>query len=117
MVKPGDGPTQPPGTLKLTSAELAKFDGSDDSLPLYLAVKKTIFDVSKAKDMYGPGKSYHAFVGKDASRALGMSTTKLEHCVSDYSTLDVDQLQVLEQWYALYVKKYNIVGQLVDGEE
>lgn len=73
-----------------TVEELAQYDGTDSSKPIYLAVKKTVYDVSKSIAFYGPGGSYKNFAGKDASRALGlfilillgMSTTKIEHCLS-----------------------------------
>lgn len=58
------------GPVYLTPAELARFDGTDTSLPIYLAVNGTIFDVSAGAHTYGPGGSYHAFAGHDASRAF-----------------------------------------------
>lgn len=58
------------GPIHLTLDELAKYDGSDSTLPIYLAVNGTIFDVSAGAQTYGPGGSYHAFAGHDASRAF-----------------------------------------------
>lgn len=58
------------GPVYLTPVELAKYDGSDSSLPIYLAINGTIFDVSAGAHTYGPGGSYHAFAGHDASRAF-----------------------------------------------
>lgn len=58
------------GPVHLTLAELVKYDGSDPSLPIYLAINGTIFDVSAGAHTYGPGGSYHAFAGHDASRAF-----------------------------------------------
>lgn len=58
------------GPIYLTTAELARYDGSDTSLPIYLAVNGTIFDVSAGAHTYGPGGSYHAFAGHDASRGF-----------------------------------------------
>lgn len=58
------------GPVYLTPAELVKYDGTDPSLPIYLAVNGTIFDVSAGAHTYGPGGSYHAFAGHDASRAF-----------------------------------------------
>ncbi|KAJ9664138.1 hypothetical protein H2198_000356 [Neophaeococcomyces mojaviensis] len=58
------------GPVNLTPAELAKYDGSDPGLPIYLAVNGIIFDVSAGSHTYGPGGSYHAFAGHDASRAF-----------------------------------------------
>lgn len=58
------------GPVHLTLAELAKYDGTDPTLPIYLAINGTIFDVSAGAHTYGPGGSYHAFAGHDASRAF-----------------------------------------------
>lgn len=62
----------------------------------------TIFDVSKKVDVYGKGKSYNLFAGKDASKALGMSSLKPEDAVSDYSTLPENERKVLEEWYSFF---------------
>lgn len=35
-------------------------DGSNDK-PIYVAIKGTVFDVTKKADMYGSGKSYNIF--------------------------------------------------------
>ena len=35
--------------------------------PLYLAITARIYDVSAAWAFYGPGKSYHGLVGRDAT--------------------------------------------------
>jgi hypothetical protein len=62
----------------------------------------TIFDVSNKVDVYGKGKSYNLFAGKDASRALGMSSLKPEDAISDYSTLPENERSVLEEWYSFF---------------
>lgn len=38
-----------------TKEELARYDGKDASLPVYFAVKGKVYDVSSAKNFYGPG--------------------------------------------------------------
>ncbi|KAJ5259242.1 hypothetical protein N7478_012223 [Penicillium angulare] len=58
------------GPVKLTPAELSRYDGNDESLPIYVAVNGHIFDVSANPAMYGPGGGYHFFAGKDATRAF-----------------------------------------------
>ncbi|KAJ5704215.1 hypothetical protein N7493_011353 [Penicillium malachiteum] len=58
------------GAVNLTPAELALYNGSDESLPIYLAVNGSIFDVSANPAMYGPGGSYNFFAGRDATRAF-----------------------------------------------
>ncbi|GJJ16226.1 hypothetical protein Clacol_010522 [Clathrus columnatus] len=100
----------PPKDDTFTLEQLAYYNGSDPNTPLYIAIKGTVFDVTAKPDTYGPGKSYHCFVGKDASRALGKSSLKDEDLVADYSTLDEGQLKVLDDW-----KRYNIVGHVVSN--
>ncbi|ORX50231.1 cytochrome b5 [Hesseltinella vesiculosa] len=106
--------TEAPKTTPYTVAELAKYDGSDPSLPIYVAIKGDIFDVTKNQDSYSKGKGYNVFTGKDASRALGMSSLKPEDCVSDYSTLTEKELETLDQWHAFFSKRYNIIGKVAN---
>ncbi|KAL2160770.1 hypothetical protein VTH06DRAFT_967 [Thermothelomyces fergusii] len=58
------------GPIYLTLDELAAYDGSDPSKPIYLAINGTIYDVSSNPGTYGPGGSYQFFSGCDASRAF-----------------------------------------------
>ncbi|ORY64355.1 uncharacterized protein BCR38DRAFT_409729 [Pseudomassariella vexata] len=58
------------GPLRLTLDELAQYDGTDDTKPLYLAINGSIYDVSSNRRTYGPGGSYHIFAGVDASRGF-----------------------------------------------
>jgi predicted heme/steroid binding protein len=137
-----------PLDVPYTQEQLRGFDGSDPSKPIYVAIKGTIafscglspahdpkgtiFDVSKKGDVYGKGKSYNLFAGKDASKALGMSSLKPEDAVPDYSTLPENERNVLDDWYSFFKcvcrlavvlvlmsyfpsrKRYNIVGIVVD---
>ncbi|KAE8373838.1 cytochrome b5-like heme/steroid binding domain-containing protein [Aspergillus bertholletiae] len=58
------------GPLSLTPDQLALYNGSDSSLPIYLAINGYVFDVSANRLVYGPGGHYNFFTGKDASRAF-----------------------------------------------
>ncbi|PWN27903.1 cytochrome b5 [Jaminaea rosea] len=110
-MEPTTAPTHPPRLdNKISRAELSKYDGSNPDLPVYVAIKGNVFDVSPKREMYSPGKGYHIFAGKDGSRGLGMSSLKPEDAVADYSTLDDKQLKVLDDWVAYYTKRYNIEG-------
>ncbi|KAI7850197.1 cytochrome b5-like heme/steroid binding domain-containing protein [Circinella umbellata] len=97
----------------ITVSELAKYDGSNAELGIYVAIKGDIFDVSENTGAYGAGAGYNCFAGKDASRALGKSSLKLEDCVADYSVLTEKELETLDQWHAFFSKKYNIIGRVV----
>ena len=96
----------------------------------------TVFDVSRKRETYGPGGSYALFAGKDASRALGLSSLKPEDAVADWSTLEDKDRKTLDDWHAFFTcvfrfppplslsnvnkpfsvarKRYAIVGRVVD---
>jgi predicted heme/steroid binding protein len=57
------------GPIYLTPEELANYDGTDETKPVYLAINGTIYDVSNGRHIYGPGGSYRFFAGCDAARA------------------------------------------------
>ncbi|KAI0418662.1 hypothetical protein F5X98DRAFT_336923 [Xylaria grammica] len=57
------------GPIYLTPAELATYDGTDETKPLYLAINGTIYDVSSNRRTYGPEGSYRYFAGVDAARS------------------------------------------------
>ncbi|KAI9044022.1 putative heme/steroid binding domain protein [Aspergillus affinis] len=71
------------GPLYLTPAQLAPHDGSDPSIPIYLAVNGSIFDVSANPMIYGPGGHYNIFAGRDATRAF------VTGCFQDDLTADM----------------------------
>lgn len=62
----------------------------------------TVFDVTPNSVAYGKGAKYNVFAGKDGSKGLGLSSTKPEDAVADYSSLTGDQLKVLDQWYTFF---------------
>ncbi|KAJ7244863.1 cytochrome b5 [Mycena rebaudengoi] len=104
----------PPKNDPFTLQQLREFDGSDASKPIYVSIKGTVFDVSAKVDVYGAGKSYNIFAGKDGSKGLGMSSLKPEHAIPDYSELNDADKKVLDDWHAFFTKRYNIVGIVVD---
>ncbi len=71
------------GPVLLTDTQLALYNGTDESLPLYLALNGTIYDVSAGRRVYGPGGSYHVFAGKDAARGF------VTGCFAEDSTPDL----------------------------
>ncbi|KAI1210482.1 cytochrome b5 [Annulohypoxylon truncatum] len=75
--------TQLRGPIYLTPAELAQYDGTDETKPIYLAINGTIFDVSSNRRTYGPGGSYRFFAGADAARSY------ITGCFADDRTADL----------------------------
>ncbi|KAJ7644822.1 cytochrome b5-like heme/steroid binding domain-containing protein [Roridomyces roridus] len=104
----------PPKDDPFTLEQLREFDGSDPSKPIYVSIKGTVFDVSHKADVYGPGKSYSIFAGKDGSKGLGMSSLKPEDAIPDYSELSEKDRKVLDDWHSFFSKRYNVVGRVTD---
>ncbi|OAA33502.1 Cytochrome b5 [Moelleriella libera RCEF 2490] len=59
---------------------------------------------------YQPGGSYQVFAGKDASRALGKTSTKAEDVKADWHDLSEKEKQTLDDWVIFFSKRYNVVG-------
>ncbi|KAJ9636665.1 hypothetical protein, variant [Exophiala oligosperma] len=103
----------PPKDTLITLEELSKCDGTNPDKPTYVAIKGTVFDVSK-NSAYGEKGQYHVFAGKDPSRALALSSLKPEDCVPEWGDLDDKYQTVLDEWYTFFSKRYNIVGKVSD---
>jgi len=58
------------GPVMLTDAELALYNGTDPSKPIYVGVNGSVYDVTASPQTYGPGGAYSFFAGRDASRAF-----------------------------------------------
>ncbi len=96
-----------------TREELARYNGSDATLPVHVAVNGVVYDVSSRRDLYGADGGYHFLAGKDASRALGKSSLDREDVNNcDISNLSSEEKETLEQWQSTFAKKYPVVGLL-----
>ena len=62
----------------------------------------TVFDVSRKRETYGKGGSYNLFAGRDASKALGLSSLKEEDAVPDYSGLSEADMKTLNDWHEFF---------------
>jgi predicted heme/steroid binding protein len=57
---------------KFTPEELSKYNGSDESKPIYVGLNGKVYDVSERRDLYGQGGTYNFFAGKDSSIYLNI---------------------------------------------
>ena len=93
--------------------------------PVYLAVRRRVFDVTSGRQFYGPGGPYSNFAGRDASRGLAhgsfdedMLTEDLDGPLDTLSDLDDEQRDALRGWEERFEEKYLVVGELVaEGEQ
>jgi len=110
-------PKSKPPKLFLLTAELRRFNGEDDSLPVYVAINGQIFDVSSRRDIYGKGGGYNLFAGYDASRALAKSSFENAD-IENPSTADLSFMErdTLSHWEQTFSQKYDVVGEVVADE-
>ncbi|KKA28743.1 hypothetical protein TD95_003279 [Thielaviopsis punctulata] len=102
----------PPKSDPISPEELAKATGAEGE-KCYVAIKGLVYDVTGNK-AYQPGGSYHAFAGKDASRALGKVSTKPEDVSPEWEDLTDKEKSTLADWVTFFSKRYNVVG-VVEG--
>lgn len=57
-------------TQTFTAKDLKKYDGTDPSLPIYIAMNSLVYDVTAGKEFYQTGGSYHYLAGRDSSNEL-----------------------------------------------
>ncbi|KAK7103798.1 uncharacterized protein [Littorina saxatilis] len=104
--KPGD-----PLPKIFTADDIAEFDGSDPSKPIYMAVKGVVFDVTSGKRFYGKESDYNVLTGKDATRGCAKMSLEPEDLTHDLSGLSPETLKSLDEIFeGTYVEKYPIVG-------
>eukprot|EP00903_Cladosiphon_okamuranus_P016704 g15397.t1 len=114
----------PPKELReFTLEELRPFDGTTETPeghaapPIYVGVKGKVYDMSYGgAAMYGPGKSYNLFAGRDASVALAKMSFDLENLEKpDMTKMTEQDLTVLQDWAEKISKKYPVVGTIANS--
>ncbi|KAL2130361.1 hypothetical protein VTI74DRAFT_6565 [Chaetomium olivicolor] len=107
-----------------TPRTLLPYNG-ENNMPVYLAVRGRVFDVTRGRNFYGPGGPYANFAGRDASRGLAcgsfdedMLTKDLDGPLDTLSDLGPSEMEALQGWEERFEEKYLVVGRLVAvGEE
>lgn len=89
-------------------------------MPVYLAVRGRVFDVTSGRNFYGPGGPYENFAGRDASRGLAchsfdeeMLTKDLDGPLDKLEGLGSEEMESLQGWEERFDSKYMVVGKLV----
>ena len=103
---------------------LSAFDGRPGAdgaaVPLYMALRGTVLDVSKGASFYGPGGPYEVLGGKDASRALAVMDMKgkaawaRDCAIRRIDDLSAEELKILDDWAKKLSAKYPTVGKIVE---
>ena len=118
---PAQIPKAPPAVVfkTFTPPTLKPYNG-ENGMPVYLAVRGKVFDVTPRSNFYGPGGPYANFAGRDASRGLAchsfdeeMLTKDLEGPLDDLKDLGPTEMETLQGWDEQFSSKYWVVGKLV----
>ncbi|KAF1748433.1 hypothetical protein GCK72_024900 [Caenorhabditis remanei] len=97
----------------MTVEELRKYDGVKNEHILF-GLNGTIYDVTRGKGFYGPGKAYGTLAGHDATRALGtMDQNAVSAEWDDHAGLTADEQETANEWETQFKFKYLTVGRLV----
>ncbi|XP_048434268.1 membrane-associated progesterone-binding protein 4 isoform X1 [Pyrus x bretschneideri] len=96
-----------------TVEELALYNGTDASLPIFLGILGSVFDVTKGKSHYGEGGGYNHFSGRDASRAFVSGNFTGDGLTDSLRGLSSTQVKSVVEWRDFYFKSYIFVGKLV----
>jgi len=120
-----DLPQPPPQLPRLkkqdmTLEQLKQYDGTGSDGRICIAVDKVIFDVTRAKHLYGKDGSYGLFAGKDASRGLAtfsLDETAIRPEFDDLSDLSTHEIESMREWAEQYKEKYDVVGRLLKPGE
>lgn len=102
----------------MTLEELATMNGSTETTPIYISIQGYIYDVSKARDMYGPGGSYHPLVGIDGTKAFATGCLEEDciHITVKESPLTEEEQVEVNRWLDFYKNhdKYEYVGRVIE---
>lgn len=102
-----------------TPRTLLPYNGTN-GMPVFLAVRGRVFDVTAGRNFYGPGGPYENFAGRDASRGLAchsfdedMLTKDLDGPLDKLDGLGDEEMESLRGWEERFESKYLVVGRLV----
>jgi hypothetical protein len=89
--------------------------GKDD-LEIWLSIMGEVYDVTMGKDFYGPGASYNAFSGRDASVPYVTGKFTAEEAEKGPDVIPITDMPGLLDWRGFYKGHYTytFVGYLVD---
>jgi predicted heme/steroid binding protein len=78
--------------------ELRGARGGVDGTPLWLSVRGRVYDVSNSASFYGPGRKYHIFTGKDATRSFCTGCLEPECLIPSIDGLSPKQIKEADRW-------------------
>jgi len=100
-------PPMSPGERAFTLAELQKHSGATDGLPLLTSVLGRVYDVSAARDLFGPKGPYEMFAGHDGTYNLAVMSLKKQTLDKfNFELDDEEDKECLADWIAYFDNRY-----------
>lgn len=99
--------------ILLTAEELAKHDGSDPKIPVYIAILGRVYDVEKGRRHYEAGSGYNVFAGRDSTPSFVTGKFVREEATDDVTGLSPEEMIGIKEWLDFYRKDYSYVGKLI----
>mmetsp|Transcript_30487 Transcript_30487/g.45396 ORF Transcript_30487/g.45396 Transcript_30487/m.45396 type:complete len:249 (-) Transcript_30487:188-934(-) len=120
-----DDEVEPPRNFTLSQLHendgtkvLRKGKPSDEYKPIYISLCHTVYNVSSARDEYGPGGMYEAYAGHECALPVGKMSFDGEYIDSEefeslLSESEKHELQRLIDRFERSPDKYPVLGRLV----
>ncbi|XP_066383933.1 membrane-associated progesterone-binding protein 4-like isoform X1 [Miscanthus floridulus] len=96
-----------------TVEELSLYNGTNEGLPILLAILGSVFEVTKGRSHYGPGGGYHHFAGRDASRAFVSGNFTGDGLTDSLQGLSSSEVNSIVDWRKFYFERYIFAGKLI----
>jgi membrane-associated progesterone receptor component len=93
--------------------EIAQFDGSDPSKPIFFACGGRVYNVWRGEEFYGKGGPYQVFAGTDCTRLMAKNRLTPESAEVAAKSLNWLDREALAGWMDTFEAKYDYVGPLL----
>ncbi|EGC34240.1 hypothetical protein DICPUDRAFT_92264 [Dictyostelium purpureum] len=98
-----------------TLEELKQYNGTDETKPIFIAIKGKIYDVTAKSSTYGPGGAYNTFSGNDATICLAKSSFEDADINKKWTEKSLEELpeehkESLNGWINFFSERYILVG-------
>jgi len=96
---------------RMQPSELRRHNGINLET-IYVAADGLVFDVTSAKNLYGPDGDYAVMAGRDASRMLARGVLQMKDTIKDDddTPLSLPQRAALKAWIKALESKYKVVA-------